>query len=216
MHTETDVEVSALTADTITDQIRDLILSGSYPVGLQLKQEALAKQFNVSRFPIRQAFKRLEAEGLIEHTPFAGSVVASRSVSELIETLDIRIGLETRALALAIPNMQKSDFEDLKQIMSDYDNSDSPREWSEHNLKFHLRLYKSCNRPRLLKMIEEMVRGVALHLRAQQSFRAGRKLPQAEHQALIEACIAKDTREAISILQTHIERTQQKLRNYEA
>ena len=181
-----------------------------------MKQEALAKKFNVSRFPIRQALKQLEAEGLIEHTPFAGSVVASRSISELIETLDIRIGLETRALALAIPNMQKSDFEDLKQIMLKYDSSDDPREWSEHNLDFHLRLYQPCNRPKLLKMVEEMVRGVAIHLRAQQSYRAGRKLPQIEHQELLEACMRKDIPGAISILQAHIERTQQKLREVEA
>ena len=197
-----------LTEDAITEELRTLILTGVFGVGVQLKQDALAKRFGVSRFPIRQALKHLEADGLVEHTPFAGSVVASRSLSDLIETLDIRIGLETRALELAIPNMGPDDVEALKAIMARYDGSESPREWSELNLEFHLRLYAPCKRPKLLKMIEDIVRGIDVHLRAQQSNRLGRKTPQTEHKAIVRACVAKDVRRAVSILKEHIEHTQ--------
>lgn len=201
-----------LTADAVTDEIRRLILSGNYAVGVQLKQEALAKRFGVSRFPIRQALKQLEAEGLVEHTPFAGSVVASRSITDLLEILDIRIALELRALELAIPNFTQDDLNALHAIMERYDESASPREWSELNLAFHLRLYAPCGRPKLLHMIEDMVRGIAIHLRAQQSLRVGRKTPQAEHRALVEACAAQDTRKALALLKAHIEHTQMALR----
>lgn len=202
-----------LTADAITAKLRSLILEGAYPVGIQLKQEALARRFGVSRFPIREALKRLEAEGLLEHTPFAGSVVASRSLADLVETLDIRIALETRALELAIPNMDHVDQKALEAILARYDGSESPREWSELNLEFHLRLYAPCKRPKLLKMIEDIVRGIDIQLRAQQSHRVGRKLPQSEHRAILRACAKRQTGVAVALLREHVEHTQRALQS---
>lgn len=200
-----------LTADTITAELRNMILSGEIGLGVQLKQESLAKHFGVSRIPVREALKRLLAEGLVEHTPNAGSVVARRSPEELQEILDIRIGLETRALALAIPNMQPADFKAARDIMARYDASDEPREWAELNLEFHMRLYRPCGRPRLLRMIEEMVRGTDIHLRALQSSRTGRRAPQVEHKDILAACIERNVRKATTLLQTHIEHTQSAL-----
>src|SRR3546814_7147579 len=57
----------SLTTDSVTDQLRALILDGALGIGVQLKQEALAARFGVSRIPVREALKRLEAEGLITH-----------------------------------------------------------------------------------------------------------------------------------------------------
>ena len=197
-----------LTADVITAELRDMILSGEIGLGVQLKQEALAKHFGVSRIPIREALKRLQAEGLVAHTPNAGSVVAQKSVEELQEILDIRIGLETRALALAIPNMRPADFKAARDIMARYDASENPREWTDLNLEFHMRLYRPCKRPKLLKMIEEIVRGIDIHLRAQQSSKTGRKTPQVEHKDILAACVEGNAKKAATLLQQHIEHTQ--------
>lgn len=201
-----------LSADAVTTALRDMILSGALGIGVQLKQEALAKRFGVSRIPVREALKRLQAEGLVSHTPHQGSIVASQSVDELVETLDIRLGLETRALQLAIPQMKAADHKAARAIMARYDASDSPLEWTELNLEFHLCLYRPSGRPRLVKMIEELVRGMGIHLRAQQSFKVGRKSPQTEHRALLKACLARDVGMATELLQQHIEHTQQALR----
>ncbi|QEI04981.1 GntR family transcriptional regulator [Pigmentiphaga aceris] len=200
-----------LSADAVTLALRDLILSGELGIGVQLKQEALAKRFGVSRIPVREALKRLQAEGLVAHTPHQGSIVASLSVDELIETLDIRIGLETRALKLAIPLMKTADHKAARAIMAKYDASDSPLDWAELNLEFHLCLYRPCAKPKLLKMIEELVRGTGIHMRARQSYQIGRKLPQSEHRALLKACMARDVSLAVDLLEQHIEHTQQAL-----
>lgn len=202
-----------LSADIITDSLREMILSGVVGVGVQLKQEALAVRFGVSRIPIREALKRLQAEGLVKHTPHAGSIVASQSIPELLETLDIRIGLETRALKLAIPRMKAPDFKRAKQIMLRYDASDHPHEWSDLNLEFHLCLYAPCGNPKLLRMIEDIVKGISVHLRAQQSFRVGRKSPQSEHRQILAACMDRDVLLATELLERHIEHTQEALRS---
>jgi DNA-binding GntR family transcriptional regulator len=205
--------VLILSADSVTSALRDMILTGSLGLGVQLKQEALAKRFGVSRIPVREALKRLQAEGLVQHTPHQGSIVATQSVPELLETLDIRIGLETRALKLAIPLMKATDHKAAREIMAKYDASESPLEWAELNLEFHLCLYRPCGRPRLLKMIEEIVRGIGIHLRAQQSYKAGRKSPQSEHREILRACVARDIPLAIELLEKHIEHTQRALQD---
>jgi DNA-binding GntR family transcriptional regulator len=201
----------ALTADAITDALREMILRGKLGIGVQLKQEALAQQFSVSRIPIREALKRLQAEGLVEHTAHTGSVVAAKTTQELLETLDIRIALETRALKVAVPCMTAADLQAAADILARYDASDSPREWTELNLEFHLCLYRAAQRPRLLKMIEDIVRGIDIHLRAHQSSTMGRKSPQAEHRGILKACAQGDAERAVRLLEQHIEHTQRML-----
>ncbi len=197
-----------MTAEVVTDELRKMILSGAIGVGVQLKQEALANRFGVSRFPVREALRRLQVEGLVSHTPNAGSVVASRTVADLVEICDIRIALETRALALAIPNMRAADFKATKAILARYDASELPREWTEFNLEFHLSLYRPCGRSRLVKMIEDLVRSSDLQLRAKGSLLMGRKVPQTEHRAILAACMERDIEKATQLLQRHLERTQ--------
>lgn len=210
--TDANATPLTLTADGVTDELRALILDGSLGIGVQLKQEVLAKRFGVSRIPVREALKRLEAEGLVTHAPHQGSIVASRSVQELLETLDIRVGLESRALVLAIPHMTPAVFKEAETIIARYDASEFPREWSELNLEFHMCLYRPSGRPRLLKTIENLVRGIDIHLRAHQSYAVGRKSPQNEHRAILDACIAGKAKRARDLLEAHIAHTQDVLR----
>jgi DNA-binding GntR family transcriptional regulator len=196
-----------LSADAVTDALRALILEGTLGIGVQLRQEDLAKRFGVSRIPIREALKQLQAEGLVEHFPNRGSVIATRSVDDLLETLDIRIALEKRALELAIPNMTAKDFKAARDVLAQYDRTLSPRQWTELNLQFHLTLYRPSRRLRLVKMIEDLVRGVSMHLRTHVSHTVGRGDPQAEHKQILKACMDADTDLAVMLLERHIEHT---------
>ena len=202
---------SALTADAITRDLREAILQGTIGVGVQLKQEALAKRFGVSRIPVREALKRLEAEGLVRHVARQGSVVAAKSVDELVEILDIRIALETRALRLAIPKLTAADFSAAHAVLRRYEASEVPREWAELNLEFHTILYRACNRPTLLKMIADAVKGIDLHLRVLQSYSVGRKSSMTDHADILHACETRDIARAILLLEAHIEHTQSAL-----
>jgi DNA-binding GntR family transcriptional regulator len=203
--------MKTLAVDTVADSLRALILDGTLGVGLQLRQEDHAKRFGVSRIPVREALGRLQTEGLVEHFADRGSVVAARSVGELLETLDIRIALETRALRLAMPHLGPADFRVAREVMRRYDASENPRQWTEFNLEFHLTLYRPCGRARLVKMIEDLVRGVSIHLRQHISHTVGRRNPQADHKAILKACIAGDTELAVRLTEEHIERTKASL-----
>lgn len=139
-----------------------------------------------------------------------------RSIPMLIEMLDIRIALETRALKLAIPNMTEAVFVKARGILDLYDNHQLPHGWSALNLQFHQCLYEPCGRPRLLQLIEETATSFGQWYRARVSFVTGRDVPHAEHVDLLNACEAKDVSLAVSLLEKHIEHTQQVLRDLPA
>jgi len=191
----------------IVETLRESILDGALAPGMQVRQELLAEQFGVSRVPVREALRQLEAEGLLCSELHKGAFVASRSLDEVVEMLDIRIGLEVRALTLSLPNFTKKTIQEAERILKKYDGSETPQEWRDLNLQFHLCLYQPANRPRLVKMIEDVVLGTHRFLRTYISATVGRDEPQAEHHELLELCAAKNAPRALRMLETHIEHT---------
>ena len=200
--------MAKVTSVQVVDALRQRILSGSLPGGLQLKQEQLAQEFGVSRIPVREALKSLEAEGLVRHELYKGAVVASSSVEEMIEMLDIRIGLETRALRLAFPHYTPALLDEAQAILKRYDAAESPREWGDFNIQFHLALYRPAGKPRLLQMIESLTRGTDRQVHLHISRTVGREHPQNEHFELLEACRRGAMQEALQRLEAHIAGTQ--------
>lgn len=196
----------------IVRALREDILNGVLAPGLQIRQEALAEQFGVSRVPVREALRQLEAEGLVKTELHKGAFVSTRSLDEIEEMLDIRIGLELRALKLAIPNLTADDVATARRILDSYDRSESPQEWRDLNLSFHLALYGACNRPLLVKMIEDVALMNSHFMRTYISATVGRDDAQREHHEILDACAAHDTDKALALLEEHIEHTRAALR----
>jgi len=197
--------------DRIVTRLRERILSGHLPGGIQLRQQRIAQEFGVSRIPVREALSRLEAEGLVTREHNRGCVVASMSLEDIEESLDIRIALEGRALRLAIPRMKAADIAALGEVLDRYAKASSPAQWSELNLEFHLRLFRPAARPRLTRMIEDLIRGTDRYLRVYISFIVGRDTPLEEHRRIVRACRERDVDKAVGLLEAHIGRTQKVL-----
>jgi DNA-binding GntR family transcriptional regulator len=195
----------------IADLLRAQILAGSLAGGVQLKQEQLAQTFGVSRIPVREALTRLAAEGLVVLEPNKGATVFRPSLAEIVEALDIRLALETRALALALPRMTPATLARSEQILARYDKATTPAQWTRFNLEFHLSLYEPAGRPRFLSMIETVVTGIDRHVRERISLALGRDDPQADHYAILDACRRGDVEQAVARLHRHIEGTQRAL-----
>lgn len=196
----------------IVRSLRDEILNGALAPGVQIRQEAVAEQFGVSRVPVREALRQLEAEGLVKSELHRGAFVASRTLEEIEETLDIRLALEVRALTLAMPNMTPQVVAKARKLLAAYDRSEDPQEWRDLNIAFHMTLYAPCNRPRMLKMIEDVVLTNHRFLGAQISATMGRVDPQLEHHQLLEACASGQAKRALQLLEAHIEHTRAALR----
>lgn len=89
------------------DHIRDVlvarILDGTYPPGTQLKELSLAREFNVSQAPIREALRELEGSGLVTSERYRGTRVRGADFEEMRESYELRATLEVRAVELAMP-----------------------------------------------------------------------------------------------------------------
>jgi len=94
-----------------------MIIRGEIQEGEQLRQDALADEFQVSRIPIREALRQIEAEGLVQIVAHHGAIVSSLSADEIGELFDIRALLESDVLQLSIPNLKEEDFQKAEEIL---------------------------------------------------------------------------------------------------
>ena len=199
------------TPDVISERIRQSILSGEFAPGTQLRQGELAQRFGISRIPVREALRYLEAEGLVTMHANRGFEVTSLSLDQVLELMEIRIALECRAIRLAVPNMVDEDFEEAESILSDYDRTPDPSKWGAINWRFHWLLYKPCYLERLLSLIEANYGRVGSFLRSQVSRATGKEQPQKDHWELLRLCREGRALEAAQLLEQHITRTQKSL-----
>jgi DNA-binding GntR family transcriptional regulator len=87
----------------IRDALVARILDGTYPAGTRLKELTLAREFNVSQAPIREALRELEGSGLVTSERYRGTRVRGADYQELRESYQLRLIMEERALQLAVP-----------------------------------------------------------------------------------------------------------------
>jgi DNA-binding GntR family transcriptional regulator len=99
---DTDVRRTCM-RDRIRDALVSRILDGHYPAGTQLKELALAREFNVSQAPIREALRELEGSGLVKSERYRGTRVRGADLEEMRESYELRATIEARAVELAMP-----------------------------------------------------------------------------------------------------------------
>ena len=92
-------------ADTIAQNLTEQIIQGTLPPDAKLRQDHIAKSFDTSHVPVREALLQLEARGLVVSLPRRGVRVAPLAASDLREILEMRLALEPVALRHSIPNL---------------------------------------------------------------------------------------------------------------
>jgi DNA-binding GntR family transcriptional regulator len=192
------------TPDLIADALREAILRGIFQEGQSLRQDEIAAQFGVSRIPVREALRQLEAEGLVTLHLNRGAVVSVLSPAEAQEIFEIRIALETTAIQLAIPKLTESDLEKAAMILKATDQTTDAAQWAKLNWEFHAMLYTPSERPRLLGMIKTLHVNIDRYVRLQMEKMDYLEKSQKEHYQLLEACRQQDTKATVKLLKQHI------------
>lgn len=200
--------------EMIANDLRERILSGDMSEGEPIRQEALAEEYDVSRMPIREALKRLNAEGLIQWANNRGGTVTKHSIAEIGEIFDLRILIETDLFRRAIPLMSLADFDLCEKILGQmeisYDEDDVSR-WGTLNHEYHSALYAAAGRG-LTKDILDRInvqsdRYVRLHLSVMEQ----REPAKEEHRNLLKLARDRNVEAACDLLAAHIERTKTEL-----
>lgn len=126
--------------DRVYQAIRDAIVGGDLPEGRSLSHVALARQFGVSRIPVREALQRLEAERLLVSRPYRGHRVPSLDVGELEELIEIRMLLEVLALRRHGARLDQDEIRELRALNRSLTHERDPAEWLHGDWEFHRRL----------------------------------------------------------------------------
>jgi len=205
----TDTYALPLTrVEAAVQEIRRRIFDGTFPAGHQLKQEQLAEQFQMSRIPLREAFRQLEAEGLVSIVPHKGAVVSEISFSEIEELFNLRALLECRLLRLSAPRLTDKDFEHLDEILASFESdlsSNRVAKWGEMNTKLHLYLYRHCAQPRTLAIVNNLLQQTDRFTRLQILVMSAQVRVQEQHYGIVLRCRQGLFEEAVELLKSHIE-----------
>jgi len=201
-------------AGAVTDALRERILSGALLPGAQLRQDALAEEFAVSRIPVREALLQLEASGLVKIMPHRGAIVSSLSVDEIADVFQLRASLEPQLLLLSARKFTAQDFQELRSLKDEYSVAlDQGRvtEWGELNRRFHLALLKHSGRPRTYAIVSSLLQDCDRPTRLQLSVSGDVARADMEHSEILELCAAREFDRAADLLRRHIENASQSL-----
>jgi DNA-binding GntR family transcriptional regulator len=139
--TETQRSFRSITlVDQIARALKDDILTGKLKGGDQLLEDSLKNEFGISRTPLREAFRVLENEGLIEILPRKGAFVKRISRQDIEENFPVRAILEGLAARLAYPNLTQQDIEEIEEVfeyMKDAAKREDFRDYSMYHFAFH-------------------------------------------------------------------------------
>ncbi|WP_423815508.1 GntR family transcriptional regulator [Pseudomonas putida] len=199
-------------SEIILKHLRDAIIKGELPEDEPIRQDDLAKSFNVSKIPVREALKRLEAEGLVEFQRNRGALVTRISDFELAQVCEVRVLLEVQIIKQAIPHLTEAHFNQAEAILDEFLEVEDTRHWAELNWKFHACLYEAAQRPFLFNMIRSIHDKIERYLRLQiEKSPDGKRIADEEHRAILEACRARDEAHAASLMEQHIHQVCDKL-----
>lgn len=191
-------------SDRIAETLRDAIVDGLLAAGEVLRQDDIAARFSVSKIPVREALKRLEAEGLVTFIRNRGAIVASLSTDEIVEYLDIRALLEARAAQLSAPHISDANLALARASLDALGCAKNARQWGELNWQLHSALYADAKRPILLAEIRSLYDKVERYVRALLAMTPEMPKTQAEHQAILDAFARRDADAAAELTRAHV------------
>jgi DNA-binding GntR family transcriptional regulator len=193
--------------DLALEALREKILRGDYPEGEPLRQDALAADLGVSRIPVREALRQLEAEGLVAFSPHCGAVVSSLSLAEIEELFEMRGLLEAKLIRLAIPRLTREDLSRAEAVLDLYEAAFARRdvaEWGALNWRFHSTLLSAADRPLTLGVLNNLHNQSDRYMRMQLALTHGEDRAIGEHRAILAAARSRDIDGASAFLYEHV------------
>lgn len=197
-------------SDRAYRMLRDRIFSGEFPAGARLRERQLCAELEVSRTPVREALRRLEAEGLVQIEPRRGGVVRGIDVDEAAEIFALGTVIESFAARTAAEKATPAALEELRgllaemtEVLGDGGEACRPRYMKLDNA-FHRCIAEMCQSRRLVAALRQVV-GVPALTRVIRRYSADQlRQSYEQHCSLVDAIAAGDADLAESVMRAHI------------
>ncbi len=201
-----DFERPPTAQEAVLVALRQAIVSGELRPGEQVRQDALAERFGVSRVPLREALKILEGEGSVVYLPRRGYFVAELSVADLLEVYRIRELLEAEAVRVGLGRLTDADLAALADAVDACERagrSGDLVEMTAQNRRLHFLLYRGSGMARLERQIRILWDATDVYRSVYYSSADNRATVGAEHRAILAAVRARDVAATVGLLDEH-------------
>ncbi len=190
-------------------RLKESIQAGELKPGQRIREIEMADRLSMSRTPVREALRRLEADGLLTFAPYRGMVIAELDHQAVMELYQMREVLEGTAAGLAARHASEAEIAVLRDIMAgDPGDDGEPQRLAIHNRQFHGALYRAAHNRYLLKTLNVLRDAMALLGMTTLSLTGRSDTAREEHAAIVHAIEARDPAAAEAAAQVHIRSAQ--------
>ncbi|PJG53624.1 GntR family transcriptional regulator [Bradyrhizobium forestalis] len=200
-----------ITADNVTtvariaDSIAERIISGALEPGAPLRQDHVAREFNSSHVPVREAFRQLQAQHLVVAVPRRGVRVAPLDTRSVKEIAEMRAALEVVALRHSAPRLTTAHLARIELALIEGDNAKTIEEFETANRAFHQALVAPCGMPRLLASLDGLQLANSRLVFAMARTVGWRPRSNQDHRLILQALRTRNIDQACNLLTRHIQ-----------
>lgn len=198
-------------SDLVAAELRERIIAGRLPMGAPLNQFALTRELGVSRAVVREAFRQLEAAGMIQLTPYHHAVVIPLTRDDLDDLWEVRSALECVAARRAAHQMDAALLARLETLVEAMEHATDGEAWLELDRRFHVAICDAQANPLLHKLLEAVRVPIVRFIKSSVGVRPRMRSANAQHRAILEALRRHDAGRAQKVLRAHMQRTRQML-----
>ncbi|GGB34301.1 transcriptional regulator [Roseibium aquae] len=206
-----DISATASASSIVFDALRKAIVEGELAEGEPLRQDEIARLFNTSRIPVREAISRLEEQGLVKTQRYKGAIVAGLSPKETAEVFDLRALIEPEIMRDAVPRMSKDLLTQAREKCVAFASCTEPMAYGDLNRAFHETLYSASDLKFFQDVANNAIDRVERQIRAQLVMSNGMERAGREHFAILDACEKGDANLASELTRAHIEGAKESL-----
>lgn len=206
----TNQPLAITSSDRLLQEMQRAIVEGDIAAGSKMSEQELARRFNVSRAPVREALARLERCHLVERIPNAGVRVVTLSPEGLLSLYQLREELEGLACRLAAEQMADAEIAELQQLLEQHLSTQRVKEGESYyqeagDVDFHYRIIQGSKNPYLINMLCNELYYLVRMYRVQMGM-IGPRVSRAfdEHRAILQAIANRDGELADLLMRRHI------------
>ncbi len=191
-------------SEKVYDKLKDLIMDKELERGTKITETSIAKMFDVSPTPVREAFRRLAAEGLIEVTSWKGVIIKGIDQKDLLEIYECREALEGMVGKLAARNITDENIKILEEIIDKCNKTENSETLIELNTDFHNELLKISGNERLKKMLSDLMTVILYDRNISNRYAVRRQEIVNEHIEILKYLKKKDEQKVSTLMEQHI------------
>ena len=199
------IELNKPIRETTYETLKHAIIMGKIPAGSRLIETVYAETLHISRTPLREAFRKLELDGLVEYVERRGVIVRAFTIEDIEETFTIRNALMMLIVPSIFENVRQKHLDELKRILDGMDVSqkeENSEELSQYNREYHRTIEQISDKKRILRVIDSQEEYITRFSRLAIESVVRRSNAHQEHHELLRM-LATGEEEAFAKLMEH-------------